>query len=495
MLSDHWKKPFLVYVLLLSGLLTACSDSGSSDDEDDEDSAQNPIIGAFNAVPDLDKITLFTSDDDEEYSWGTLSYGSSVTSSTSKGTLGVRAEVILPTDDTTACAGDADENGVKDDDECTEIASTSIAVANDTDYLVALYGNYGNIQFLQYSKPLHVFDTEDEDEDGDAEDENLEIWFFHLAQGLGKVDVYLEAPGTNLSPVQVKGTLSRKGSFDGLVDEGDYVITLTEVGNPENVLFISDSFTLSAQTRVGFAIRDGAGEGTSPVKVTLFRDQNKTLINRNATTELRFAHAVPEGEDIDVYIDDEFEQTFVTGLAFEKNSAYREISKSQLTNLSVDVTPTANPGVYLARKELDLAQGDRSTYYFVGKSYDWNGVKLTENVRRLATHAKLRLINGSTASYDYYLVDGDENISSLYADETLDYRENSGWVTYNPGTYNLVVALDGTDTVVYSANIQLEANGIYNLVTTINAADPNAADVVFFDDFASSETGAEAQVE
>lgn len=494
MLIDHWKKPSLVCVLLLSGLLTACSDSGS-DDEEDEDTAQNPIIGAFNAVPDLDTITLFTSDDDEEYSWGTLSFGGNVTSSTSDGTIGLRAEVILPTDDTTACTGDADEDGVKDDDECTEIASTSVSVANDTDYMIALYGNYGNLQFLQFSKPLHVFDTEDEDEDGDAEDENLEVWFFHLAQNLGQVDVYLEAPGTNLSPVQAKGTIAAKETFDGLVDEGTYVVTLTEVGNPENVLFISNSFTLSAQTRVGFAIRDGVDEGTSPVKITLFRDKSTTLTDRYATTELRFAHAVPEGDDIDVYIDNEFEQTFASGLAFENSSDYGEIASSQISNLSVDVTPTANPGIYLARKELDLTQGDRATYYFVGESYDWNGVKLTDNVRRLATHAKLRLINGSSETYDYYLIDEDENITSLYADETLGFRENSGWVTYNPGTYNLVVALDGTDSIAYSANIELEAGGIYSLVTTVNTADPSAADVAYFDDFLSADSEADVQAQ
>lgn len=481
MFLNHSERPALAFLLLLSGLLAACSENDSRDNGDDEINSQRPIIGAFNAVPDLDSITLFTSDDEKEYKWRTLLFGGSVTSSTSKGDIGIRAEVILPSDDTNACAGDINNDGIKNDDECTEIASTSITVANDTDYLVALYGNFGDLDFLEFSKPHHVFDVEDDGSDSAAKE--LEIWFFHLAQGLGKVDVYIEAPGTPLSPVQVKGTLTAKQTFDGLIDAGKYVITLTEVGNPENVLFISDSFSLNSKTRVGFAIRDGAGEGTSPIKVTLFRDQDKTLTNRYSTTELRFAHAIPESDIVDVYIDNEFENTFTKGLAFETSSNYGSISKSQLTNLSVDVTPTNNPGVYLARKELDLTQGDRSTYYFVGEYYDWNGVKITDNVRRLATHAKLRIINGSTKTYDYYVVAKDENISSLYADETLSFRENSGWVKYTPGSYNLVVTFDGTDTVVHSTNIELFANGIYSLVTTKNNSDPNMADVVYFDDF------------
>ncbi|WGL16576.1 DUF4397 domain-containing protein [Microbulbifer bruguierae] len=490
---DRWKISSLASVLILSGFLGACSGSGS--DDDDEDSTQSPIIGAFNAVSDLESVTLFTFDNDDEYGWGTLGFGGSVSSGVSKGELGIRAEVILPTDDTTACAGDADEDGVKDDDECTEIASTSFNVQNDTDYMAILYGQYGDLEFLQYSKPLHVFDTEDEDEDGDPEDENLEIWFFHLAKDLGQVDVYLEAPGTNLSPVQVKGTVSPKDAFDGLVDEGEYVLTLTEVGNPQEVLFISNTFTLNAQTRVGFAIRQGAGVGTAPVKVTMFRDQSKTLTDRYATTELRFAHAVPEGDDIDVYIDNEFEETFTSGLAFGSDSVYGEISKSQLTDLSVDVTPAASPGVYLARKELDLTQGDKATYFFVGKSYDWNGVKVTDNVQRLATHAKLRLINGASDAFDYYLVEQDENISSLYPEESLDYRESSGWVKYNPGTYDLVVTFDGSDTIVYSDTIELNAGGIYSIITTVNSADPNAADAIYYDDFLTAEAETEAAAE
>ncbi|WP_226664930.1 DUF4397 domain-containing protein [Microbulbifer aggregans] len=487
MLIDHWKKISLTSAVLACALLAACSDSDSSDDDDDE-TAQVPIIGAFNAVPDLGAITLFTSDDDDEYSWGSLSFGGSVTSTVSDGEIGIRAETLLPTDDTTACAGDVDEDGEKDDDECTEIASTSIQINEDTDYMVVLYGQYEKTQILQFSKPLHVFDIEDEDEDGDAEDENLEIWFFHLAKSLGKVDVYLEAPGTNLSPVQVKGTLSSKGTFDGLVDEGEYVVTLTEEGNPEEVLFISDSFKLYAQTRVGFAIRDGAGEGTAPVKITLFRDQSKTLTDRYATTELRFAHAVPDGGDIDVYIDNEFEQTFTSELPFGESSEYGELGKNQLTNLSIDVTPAASPGVYLARKELDMTQGDRATYYFVGDTYDWNGVKLTDNVRRLATHAKLRLTNGASDTFDYYLVEQQENISSLYPDETLGFRETSGWVTYAPGTYDLIVTQSDSDTIAYSDTIKLEANGVYSVVTSTNTADPNAADANYFDDFKAAAT-------
>jgi len=39
----------------------------------------------------------------------------------------------------------------------------------------------------------------------------MEVWFFNLDPGLGKVDVYLEEPGTSLSAVQVRGMVVSKG--------------------------------------------------------------------------------------------------------------------------------------------------------------------------------------------------------------------------------------------------------------------------------------------
>ena len=491
MLFELRKKTSLVSVLVLCGFLGACSDSGSSDDDDSEDTSQNPVIGAFNAVSDLNEITLLTYDDDDEYRWADLGFGQGVTSTVAKGEIGLRAEIILPSDDTTSCAGDVDEDGIKDDDECTEIANDSIDVVKDTDYMVVLYGEYGDMEVLHYNKPLHVFDTEDEDEDGDAEDENAEVWFFNLTEALGEVDVYIEAPGTNLSPVQVKGTLAPKGNFSDLVDEGQYVITLTKPADPETVLFTSETFTITAQTRLALAIRDGAGEGPSPVKITVFRGQSKTLLDRNASTELRFAHAVPDGvpdgEGIDVYLANELTTPAISALAFAASSEYTEIAPSLLTDLSVDVTPTGNTGLYLARQELDLTQGQKATYYFVGDEYDWDGVKLADDVRRLATHAQLRLINGKNSNLDYYVVDQHENISTLSPTDTLSYRRSTGWEVYNPGTYDLVVTDASTDTIVYSDTIELVAGNIYSLVTTINSADPTAADAIYLDDFVSSD--------
>ncbi|WP_250462005.1 DUF4397 domain-containing protein [Microbulbifer litoralis] len=484
--KNRWKLPAVCALLLAGGLFTGCESSSDDSSDDDEDDSQ-PRLAVFNAVSDMGTISVITGDDDEEEVWSHLDFAESVSAAVNDGEIDYRFETALPSDDIDTCVGDEDEDGVKDDDECTHLEEGSVDIVDGNEYLLVLFGKYQDMEVLQYEKERHLFDTEDEDEDGDAEDEDMEAWFLHLAEDLGEVDVYLEAPGTNLSPVQARDTFSLKGSFQTMVDEGEYVLTITEKADPTAVLFTSETFKLYAQTRVGFALRDGAGDGTSSIKVTLFRDQDKTLLDRNATTELRVAHTVPDGDNIDVYAGGDFTTPYETDLPFGESSDYREIAPGDLTNLSLDATPTGDAGLYLAREELDLTQGQKASFFFIGESSDWDGLKVNDDTRRIATHAQLRLINGASSTLDYYVVDQNDNISTLSATDSLSFRGSSGWLTFDPGTYDVVVTETGTDTIVFSDTIELAEDGLYTAVSTNNTADPTAADMVYLDDFAESE--------
>lgn len=480
--KKRWKFHALLALFLAMGLLAGC-DGGDDDDDDDNGQEGNPLLSAFHAVADMGTITIVTGDGDEEAVWQHLDFTEQVNASVNTGTIDFHFETALPGDDISVCAGDADDDGIKDDNECTRFAFGSVDAKEDTEHMVILYGHHGasgsldNLEVLQYEKARHEFDTEDEDE-------NMEVWFFHLTEGLGEVDVYLEEPGTNLSPVQVRGTIGLKDAFNGLVDEGSYVLTLTEPAQPDQVRFISESFKLNKQTRVAFAIREGAGEGTSAVIVTQFRDRNNTLLDRDRTTELRVAHAVPGGGNIDVFAGNDFSAPFVTDLPFGGQSAYSEIAPGDLRDLSMDATPPGDPGVFLAREELDLNQGEKAAFYFLGEEDRWRGLRVSDDVRHFATHARLRVINGARSSLDYYIVDQEnDNISSLPPNFSLSFRANSGWQTFEPGIYKVVVTQQGSSTIAYSDTVELSAGGIYGAVSTINTTDPSAADMVYMDDF------------
>ncbi|MBN1379783.1 MAG: DUF4397 domain-containing protein [Gammaproteobacteria bacterium] len=476
----EWKISSLFIALSAICLITGCNDDGDGDDE-----LHDPVIGAFHAVSDMGTIAFMTGQDDDDTVWSQLEYGDGVVKTVDPEQYDINFDTALPEDDTDVCAGDSDEDGFKDDDECTRLAPGSINVLEGQEYLLFLYGGFEALEVLEYEKAYHEFDTKDEDEDGDPEDENMEVQFFHLSPALGnQVDIYLEPPGTYLSATQARGTLSLKEEFHALVDEDEYVLTLTAVGNPNTVYFTSEAFTLSRQTRVAFAICDGAGSGTFATRISLFRDQSGTLIDRNAETALRITHAVPDGDNADIYAYDNFADPFVANLAFSQASSYQIVSPSFLTDLSLDVTPAGNSGVFLAREEVDLTRGTQNTFFLVGESDDWDGLKLTDDNRRLATHSLLRLINGASSTLDFYVVEPNSNISTLSPTVSLTNRQNSGLGRLDPGTYDVALTTHNTSTVIYGpVTIDLSAGGLYSVIATDNTSDPTAADLVFLDDF------------
>jgi hypothetical protein len=451
------------------------------DSSHDDDGGARPLLAAFNAVPDLGTITFLR----EEEVWSALDFGVGTEfRSVDADQYDVNFDSRLPGDETTTCAGDVDKDDVKDDEECTRLTSTSINVLADHEYVVALLGHYGALEVHVYDKPMHKFDTSDDD--GDAEDENAEVQFFHFSEVLGPLDVYLEPPGTNLSPVQARATLASGEEFHGFADEGDYVITLAAVGDPSTPVFTSETISLDKQTRVAFAIRDGAGDGTSQIKVSRFRDQGGTLLDRRVKTQLRFTHVAPEAGNVDVYAEADYTQPFFANVPFEQTSAYREVSSTALADFDLDITPAGNPGVLLAREQNVLTKGERATFFlWVTSTGHLDGLKVQDGFRRLATYAQLRLINGASGSLDFYVVPRGSNINTLSPTRTLIPGTSGGLQSFDPDAYDVAMTQAGTDSLVFGPlGVELSGGGIYTIVA-IATGETTAADAALLDDFAN----------
>jgi uncharacterized protein DUF4397 len=467
-----------IIALCLTSLLAGCDSGGGNDSGDGQ---RRPLIGAVNAVSDMGAITFLR----EEEEWVSLEFGSTTDfRSVDADQYDLNFDALLPGDETTICTGDDDGDDVKDDSECTRLSTVSINAIADHEYVVALVGTYANREIRVYDKAVHEFDTKDQSEDGDPEDTNLEVQFFHFASSLAAVDVYIEPPGTNLSPVQARGTLAAREAFDALVENGQYVITLTAVADPSTVYFTSDTLALDSQTRVAFAIYDGAGDGTSAIKITEFRDRGATLVDRNLSAQLRVAHAAPEAGRLDTFVGSDFSAPYFANLEFAKSSAYRAVGATELLGLDLDVMPAGNPFVFLTRKEIDLAKGDRSTFFILGSSASVDGLKSSDNVRRLATHAQLRLVNGATRTLDFYVAEhAKNNISTLGATAVLGPRASTGFQRFDPGQYDIVLTRTGTKTVAYGPYVaDLAGGGIYTIVSA-DTGESTAARTVLFDDF------------
>lgn len=460
--------------------LCGCSSSGSSSGS----SSQRPLLAAFNAVPDMAEITFLR----EEEVWSALEYGRATEfRGVDADQYDVNFDARLPGDETTTCGGDLDLDGTKDDNECTRLQSLSINVLADHEYVVALFGDYENLNIQVYDKLIHVFDTEDVSEDGDPEDTNTEVQFFHWSQQLGPVDVYLEPPGTNLSAAQPKGSLELGEEFHALVEQGVYVLSLTPVGEPSTSLYTSETFSLSKQTRVGFAILAPSGGTTSAVKVSRFRDQGGDLLGRRATTELRLAHAAVDTGNVDVFAQEDYSEPFVADLAYQQTSEYSTVNPAVLVDgLQLDITPAGNPGVLLARERTGLSEGTRATFFLLkpttGSALD--GLLVQDRFRRLAHYAEVRPINGAGSSLDMYVIPRGNNVYTSSPTVTLSAGSSGSIVLREAGSYDVWIARAGTDTHVYGPHrIELAARRAYTIVA-VPTADAWHVDAIYLDEFA-----------
>lgn len=461
--------------------LAACAAFGCSSSHHDGNGTAKPLLAAFNASPDMPDTTFLR----EQEVWSSITYGVATDfRSVDADQYDVNFDALLPGDKTTACAGDVDKDGVKDDNECTLVATQSINVLNDHEYLVALVGHYGNTSIKVYDDMAHVFDTSTDD--GDGVDENAEVQSFNWSTTLGTFDLYIEPPGTNLSPQQAKATLAPGDEYNGLVDEGTYVLTLAPVGDPSTPYYTSDDFTIAKQTRVGLAILDATAESTSPVKVSLFRDQSGDLLDRRATTVLRVSQVAPDAGNVDVYAQENYTAPLFANLALGQTSQYAEIDPADLGALELDVTPAGNVGVLLTREQTTLTKGERATSFFVkSPAGTYEGLKTSDTARRIAPYAELKLVNSVPQSVDVYVIPHGNNVYTSSPTQTMSSASIGASQTFDPGSYDIVIARAGSETFLYGPReIDMAGGGLYTIVA-VPTADTARADVLLLDDFAN----------
>ena len=312
----------------------------------------------------------------------------------------------------------------------------------------------------------------------------MEVQFFNWLDT--SMDVYLEPPGTNLSPVQARATLDSGDAFHTLVDKGDYVLTLTAVGDPTAAFFTSEDVELTRQTRVGFAFLEAPLAATSPVTVSLFRDLGGDLLDRRSQTELRAAHTSTIIDNVDIYAEGDFTAPLFANLAVNEVTDYLVVDPTTIDDLELDITPAGNPGALVTREIIRLGEGDRYTFYLIDESINSiDGLIVQDRFRRLYHYAELRLINSFGAELDFYVVPAGDNIFTSTPLATLSVGTAGVLYVLEPDNYDIVLARRGTDIFVFGPQeVQLEGGGAYTLVG-VATPDTTSADVILLDDFAN----------
>jgi hypothetical protein len=471
---------YRVSTVWMEAVLVALATAGCSKSHGNGNGSVKPLLAAFNAASDMPDVTFLR----VEEVWSSMPFTSGTAyRSVDPDTYTINFDSLLPGDATTTCQGDVNKNGVKDTNECTRVATQSVNVVNGHEYLAALTGKYGALAVRVYDDTPHVFDNITTD--GNGIDTNLQVQIFNWSSTLGPVDVYLEPPGTNLSVTQVKATLQPGDEFNGLVNSGDYVLTITPVANPNAPVYTSDNVTLSQQTRVGFAIFDGTSDTTSAVRVSRFRDQGGDLLDRRQPTLLRAANVSPSIGTVDIYAQEDYTHTLFGVLPVNQETPYVALDPSWLTLLELDVTPTNNVGVLLKRDQLSFTKGQRTTYFLAQTSAGaFNSLTGVDATRRLAPYAQLRAVNSFGSNLDFYIIPHGNNVFTSTINQSLSTASVGASQEFAPGSFDIIIAKTGTDTFVYGPQqVTLAGGGIYTIVAvpTNQAA---RANVLMLDDFA-----------
>ena len=468
------KKTALCVLATLS--LVGCHHS--SNNSSSGDAATKPQLTAFHAASDMPDATFLR----VEEVWSSIGYGvAEAYRAVDPDTYSLHFDSRLPGDETTTCSGDINKNGTKDTNECTRLVTKSVNMINGHEYIAALVGKYGALDMTIYDDATHVFSTTSNNGTGDTD---AQVQFFNWSSQLGSFDVYLEPPGTNLSVTQVKATLSAGQEFNGLVQQGTYVLTLTPVGDPNNPFYLSQTFALAPRTHVGFGVLDGTADSTSTIKVSRFRDQGGDLLDRRVQTFVRAAHVAPNTGNVDIYAQQNYTAPMFANLGLKQTTDYALVDPSSQNPLELDITQANNVGVFLSRQQLFITSSTRSTVFLVNTANGGlNGLLAIDSAHRIAPYAQLRLVNSVPQSLDYYVIPHDNNVFTSTPSQVLASGTLGGSQLFDPGDYDLWILRTGTTAVAFGPQLlHMAGGGLYTIVG-VPTADITRAEILQLGDF------------
>lgn len=305
-----------------------------------------------------------------------------------------------------------------------------------------------------------------------ADMNNVRVRVAHLAAGAPEVDVYVTAPGAELTSPLNSNPLPFKQALDAVeVPAGDYQIRITAAGDASAVVYDSGSVALPAGADLLVGALDNVRSGNSPVQLVAFEQGNEIdLFDTSAGADLRVVHNSPDTPAVDVVVNANYAAPLVPNLAFGGDAGYVTVP-GDTYNVQVGAAGFDSAAGAAINADLTLATGSEYSVVAVGKLANIEPLVLADDQRSVATHAKLRVVHGATnaAGVDVYLTAaGDADIS----DDTpvlagVDFKGDSGYLPVAGGTYTLTVTPTGTQTAAIGPlEITLSNNEVYTAIAT-----------------------------
>jgi hypothetical protein len=273
--------------------------------------------------------------------------------------------------------------------------------------------------------------------------------FIHTASAFDTLDVYVAAPDTDLSTTAPLSTIAQyQFSTSMEIPFGEYVISVTPAGSPDQILYRSSKLTFvdvpeSNEEGVEWliAVSDNVLIGSSPLRLLVSSENGSfPLSDEDTNSAVRVTNASPDAPPVDSFVDDDFATALTTNTGYTERSPLSPIAVGDV-KLSFTETGTVTPILYeFEREYLDSVVQD---VYLVRNLAELTALTVGGIPRSVATEGKLRFGNVSPAAAFLSVYLADSGSSELdQADlivRDIPFPASTDYLRIVPGEYSLIV--------------------------------------------------------
>ncbi len=322
------------------------------------------------------------------------------------------------------------------------VASQTLQVVPDRDYTFVMTGDVA-------SPNVSVVETAERD--WDDTDTSFEARFMHLAPSLGAIDVYFAADGVAPAAGAEAASLSN-GEIEENADfaEGEYVVTITTAGDPNDILYESTIGIFGARNSWTIAVFDGDENDLHPIAVRGIPVAGSSILfaDRNTRPQVRFVQLSIDLPVADIYEDEELTSLLHEDQAFGDVTAYGELDSGAKR---FTYTPANDIGSTLFATDFVATIGVRADFFALGQAANRGGIALFAERRSVSTEARLRFIHASVNQdrVDIYVVPEGETIDGEIPDrQDLLFSTSSPLLGYVTGNYDIYVTPPNEQTIL-----------------------------------------------
>ncbi len=318
------------------------------------------------------------------------------------------------------------------------------------------------------------------------------VQVLHAAPDAGMVDIYVTAPGAELSSPTLSAVDFGQNSDPLEITAGDYQVRITAKDSMTPV-YDSGTVALSAGEDYLLTAIANTGTGSSPVALLAVTDEDTPAVKiRDAGSQsaIRVVHAVADAPAVDVFLNGSTTPA-VDALAFKSFTDYVSVATGDYTatiaadaDNSVVVLDNAAFSTMLGMSYSLIAADDTSPFSVPIQILD-----VEEDRRRVATEAKVRITHASASAgmVDIYVTASNDISEASPLLEDVPFGATTSVLKVMPGDYVLQVTAANTKTVAIGPlDLSLAGAGIYGAIAVDNTGGGTPLGVILLDDFTNS---------